>query len=103
MSIVAFLEGKFLEFKPCRNTDYCQAVFSFPQEVFGQIFQIENMSRPPRTNVLFDVNEQKELLDLKPGQKYRVQCSLRVRQPNEKDGRKYPAQLNLNILKTQPC
>ena len=75
MSIVAFLEGKFLEFKPCRNHDYCQAVFCFPQEVFGQIFQVENMRNPARTNILFEVNEQKELLDLKPGQKYKVSRS----------------------------
>lgn len=103
MAIVAYLEGKFLEFRQCLNKEYLQAVFVFPQEVYGQIFNVEDMSRPKKTNVLFNVNEDKHLLDLKPGQKYKCQVALGVRQPNEKNGRQYPAQLNINVIKAQPC
>ena len=103
MSIVAHLEGKFLEHKQCNNPDYLQAVFAFSQEVYGQVFKVEDMPRPQRTNVLFNINENKDLLNLQPNQKYKCMCSLSVRQPNEKNGRTYPASININILKTQPC
>lgn len=46
MTLIAILEGTFVESKVCRNQDYFQAVFNFPEEVYGKIFTVEEMPNP---------------------------------------------------------
>ncbi len=99
MSLIAILEGTFVESKVCRNQDYFQAVFNFPEEVYGKVFTVEEMPKPKRTNILCETKKQPDLLNLNPGQKYKLVCSVGVRQPNERDGKKYPASVSINILK----
>lgn len=103
MPIVAHLEGSFVGIEPCNNSDYFQAIFNFPEEVYGKIFKVEEMPRPKQTRILCDSDKDKNLLNLERGKKYRLLCSLGVRQPNERNGKRYPASLGLNILNAQPC
>ena len=103
MSIIATLEGKFTGFKECSTSDYFQAVFNFPEELYGNVFKVEDMKNPKRTNILCASATQPELRKLEVGKKYKLLCSLGVRQPNEKNGRQYPASLGLNIINFQPC
>lgn len=37
MSVVGIFEGVFVESRLCKNQDYFQAVFLFPQEVYGNV------------------------------------------------------------------
>ena len=101
MSVVGMFEGVFVESRVCRNQDYFQAVFNFPEEVFGNVISIEQMDRPRRTNILCETKRQGELLKLNPGQKYKLLCSVAVNQSNERNGKVYPASVNLNIIKVQ--
>lgn len=103
MGLVCHLEGKFLEHRQCSNSDYCLATFAFPEEVYGKVFSVEDMPRPKKTTILFNTQEQAHLFELKPNQKYKLQVSLTINPPNSKDGKEYPAQLNINIIKFQPC
>lgn len=103
MSIVATLEGKFSGFKECSNTEYFQAIFNFPEEVYGSVFKVEDMKSPKRTHILCESQTQADLRKLEVGKKYKLLCSLGIRQPNEKNGRKYPASLGLNIINFQLC
>lgn len=99
MSIVAFLEGILVETRECNNKDYFQAIFNFPEEVYGKVFALEEMPRPKKTNILCESKRDNYIKNLDWGKKYKLQVSIGVRQPNERDGKKYPAAINLNILK----
>ena len=103
MPIVATLEGKFNGFKECSTADYFQATFLFPQEAYGNVFNVEQMKQPRATNILCETASQSDLRKLEVGKKYRLLCSLGVRQANEKNGKQYPASLGLNIINFQPC
>ena len=66
MSVVGMFEGVFVESRVCKNQDYFQAVFNFPEEVFGSVITIDQMDRPRRTNILCETKRQGELLKLNP-------------------------------------
>ena len=99
MSIVANLEGVFSGIQQCKNSDYFQAVFNFPEEVYGKIFDIADMPNPKRTKILCESNRQQDLLSLQTGKRYKLLCSLKVRPGNNG----YPASLGINILNVKPC
>lgn len=101
MAVVGIFEGVFVESRLCRNEDYFQAIFNFPDEVYGNVFTVEQMQRPKRTNILCETKRQGEILSLTPGQKYKLLCSVTCSQPNERNGKSYPASTNLNIIKVQ--
>lgn len=57
------------------------------------------MDRPRRTNILCQTKVQPDLMKLVPGQKYKLLCSVGVSQANERNGKTYPASVDLNIIK----
>ena len=101
MAVVGMFEGIFVESRLCKNQDYFQAVFQFPEEVFGNVFSVDQMDRPKRTNILCETKKQPDILNLSPGQKYKLLCSVGVSKANERNGKSYPASVNLNIIKVQ--
>lgn len=99
MSVVAFLEGILVEIKECSNQDYFQAIFNFPEEAYGKVFALEEMSRPKKTNILCETKRDNHIKNLAWGKRYKLQVSVGVRQPNERNGKQYPATINFSILK----
>ena len=80
---------RFLGINPCKNPDYFNALFGLEYDIQGQ-FKPEKHLHSSEDGHIF--------AGLQPNQDYLIRAAVGINSANEKDGKTYPARLNLRAL-----
>lgn len=98
--VVVSATGIFKENVSSENNEkYFSSMWIFPQEIMGNILNPHQQKRQAKTRILGNVDDDKLLLQLKPGSPYSLTLAVGISQPNGK----YPAQINFTVLEAKPA
>ncbi len=86
---VGIFRVRFLGIKPCNNPDYFNAIFGLEYDVQGQ-FKPEKHLHSSEEGHIF--------AGLQLNQDYLLRAAVGINSANQKDGKNYPARVNLRVL-----
>jgi hypothetical protein len=89
---VGMFRAKFHGIEPCKNTKYCNVLLE-PEYDRPDKFSPEKH--------LHEVEEVSKFKHLVPGKEYFFRCAIGINSANERDGKTYPARINLKIFEAK--